>query len=218
MAKRVLALDLSTHCGWASLEGEAGAGVVPALLARGRVDLVRVKGEAYPWNYVHDVERQANNLALLVGEQRPDEVVIEETNGGGRAGRYTQKLLEMLHLALLQQIGRVFPGLPVVYVSSSDWRSACQVTLTKEERKKNAALSKAKRVGADALKVAKKALGVKGRTTKKHAAVRWANATFGLALLQGDNDTAEAIALGTARFRGAPICTGGEHRKDTADR
>jgi hypothetical protein len=54
----------------------------------------------------------------------------------------------------------------------------------------------------------KKALGLKGRVTKKHVAVIEANRRFGLDFKQKDNDIAEAILLGVAYLSGAPICDG----------
>lgn len=210
---RLLALDLSTHCGWALLDGVPGPAVLPELLDGGCMELVRVVGAAYPWDYVEDVERQAVNLMLLAGATTPEEVVIEETNGGGRAGRYTQKLLEMLHLAVLRQIRIAFPTLPVTYISSADWRRTVGIALSKEEKRNNATIGRARRAGKEALREAKRRLGVLGKVGRKHVAVRWVEDAYNLTLAQGDNDFAEAVCLGVARLRGAPLSTPLSHRK-----
>ena len=63
--------------------------------------------------------------------------------------------------------------------------------------------SKAKKTGVN-----KKDLGIKGKVTKKHLAVRRANDLFNLTLIQKDNDVADSLLLGTAYFLGAEVCDG----------
>lgn len=210
---RILALDISTKTGWALLEGEQGS--VPRVVKSGRVVLDgKVRGYAalsYPWDYLKAIEVMAHEIIGEVVEHDPDIVVIEETNGS--RSRYTQKILEWLHMGVLRNLDDLTPaGAPrfkkygqVNYVNTSDWRKAVGATLTKEDKKLNVQVRKLKKAGD---KAALKTLGVRGKFGKKHAALRYVNNTFGLDLRMRDNDIADAICLGTAWFLGAPICDG----------
>lgn len=137
-----------------------------------------------------------------------DAIVVEETNLG--KNRYSQKSLEFTHAYFLLQMSKsICKDVPIVYLSTSQWRTAVGLEMSKEDKKSNAKLSKAKKaVGGDVRKVDKKALGVAGKVTKKHLAVRKANELFGLTLKLKDNDIADALLLGTAYFLGAVACDG----------
>lgn len=209
---RVLALDVSTHLGWALVDGVARLGPLP--LAYGRQDLntaVLRAQQPYPWSYLDLACATASSVELRVNELLDglDEVVIEETNGAGRAGRYDLKLLEFMHHAILQRLRGV---VPVTYVSTGDWRRTLGICLTKEDRAGNAALRKAAKLGAAALKEKKTDLGRRGKIDIKNVAVRWARETYGLDLLEGDDDIAEALAIGTARIRGCKLAIGTDRK------
>lgn len=203
---RVLALDISSKTGWALLEGEAGK-ANPVIVDRGLVELgapIVAFGE-YPSCYLLAAEAQAANLAQLSARFDPDMVVIEETNLG--KSRYVQKFLEFLHCTTLRELRNV-KQIPV-YISSSNWRSALGLQMSKEDKKNNGKLSKAKRIAAqEGKKLDKAGLGIKGRIGKKHLSVRYVNAHFGLNLKMKDNDVADAICLGTAYLVGANLCDG----------
>lgn len=207
---KVLGIDLSTRAGWAVLEGEPGPDSLPRLLCFGSSELTASPHEhgQYPWGYLAAADAQASNLLLVVYEHLPDLIVIEETNGS--KNRYTQKLLEFLHAALLRKLWET--KIPVVYVSTGDWRSVLAVKLTSDDKKLNAALSRAK--AKDDLTAAKARLGVRGRVNKKHAAVRWVNETFHLALKVKHNDEADAICQVVAYFRGVSLSTGINKKKE----
>lgn len=199
--QKILALDVSKRCpGWAYFEDGKPTkyGAFPnekAIYEYGK----------YPWNYLEAAHETAAKLNALVVEFNPDVVVIEETNSA--RSRYTQKTLEFCH-ALLLQLLQVWP-VQVVYLNTRDWRKTLSVHLSKEDKKQNAKLSKAKRkAAATGEKLDLKTLGIRGRINKKHVAVRWANAEYGLTLKQKDNDIADALALGAAFIRGAPHCDG----------
>jgi hypothetical protein len=201
---RVLALDISTSAGWALFEDNQ-------LAQYGHIGLektVREYGE-YPWNYVHATRDMAMRLAALVSLQSPDVVVIEETNLG--RNRYSQKVLEFLHanfLALLALQRSEQPG-SVIYVSSSAWRKAIKLEMSSEDKKSNQLLSRAKsKAKKSGAKLDKAALGISGKVTKKHLAVRWANENYDLQLKQKDNDVADAICLGAAFIEGVTPCDG----------
>jgi len=217
---KVLCIDLSLHCGWAVMEGEQGQD--PKLESYGTLhyegNTVKERNN-YPWSYLGVVaEHVSTIMKLLVEHVAPDVIVIEETNKG--KNRYSQKMLEFLHHQLLEQIGFLqfrsdtaplkFKKLPpdVVYLDTSHWRSILGIWMSKDQKKNNAKLSKAKREGKDALKAMKEKLGVRGKTNKKHVAIAHANATFGLQLRVKDNDAADAICLGLAYFKGATPSNG----------
>jgi len=203
----ILALDVATKTGYAVLRHEPAA--MPVLVEYGLVQLakpVAAHGD-YPWRYVHAARALAKDVGELVARVAPDAVVIEETNLGRQ--RYSQKLLEFLHNALLTELekypearGALTP--PVFYVSSSTWRKVLSISMSAEDQKANARLSKAKSAAKRAGKrLDKKALGIRGKITKKHLALRFVNAHYGLELRPKDDDVADAIALGTAFLAGA---------------
>jgi len=118
-----------------------------------------------------------------------------------------------MHCLLIQRIFRDPPvgvaGLPMEYVSSGDWRKNQGLKMSKEDQKRNAKLSKAKREAAAAgVKLDKKALGIRGKKTKKHVAIDHANAVYQLELKAKDDDIADAICVGLAYFNHVPIATG----------
>lgn len=206
---RILALDYSTHAGYAVFEDGK-------LVEHGTIHCdVTLKDGPYPYNYVNVARRQAEWIRdkIYQYDEVPHAVVIEETNGS--KNRYTQKLLEFLHMALLETLLNM--AVKVVYVNTNDWRSNLGIWLTKDQRKTNSKLSKAKskekaRLGrtltAGELAALKKALGIKGKVTKKHAAVNYVNERLQLGLKTKDNDAAEAICIGLAYLNNVPHCNG----------
>ena len=207
-AMRVLAFDISTSAGWALLEGEMGA--VPKIIETGLVknDLpVSTFGE-YPWSFAkasRSVAKRLANIAKFAHTNKDvDVVVVEESNRASRmTSRYSQKIIEFLHCQFLNEM--LGGGLEVVYVNTSDWRKIIGGNLTKADKAMNIKVRKLKKAGD---KEALKALGVRGKVTKKHVAIRYVNATFGLDLKMKDNDIADAICQGTAFFLGVKHCDG----------
>lgn len=204
---RVLALDISTKTGWALFEDGK-------LLDFGLTRILKKIDEygEYPWSYRNMAVFLTSLLIQKIVDTYPDVIVIEETNGS--KSRYTQKALEFLHCELLCGIDMVksaYPGIAgfnsVKYVNSSEWRKVLGLALSKEQKKANAKLSKAARE-ANGQKIDKAALGIKGKITKKHLSVAYANATYNLTLKIKDNDIADAICLGTAFIKGAAVCDG----------
>lgn len=216
---RALAVDASTHAGWAYFEGEPGR--MPKRIESGLVENKEpiLSFGRYPWGYLHAAASIANQLSEIVDRLHPDIIVVEETNLG--KSRYSQKILEFIHFRFLQCMYFYQKlqdnDVDVVYISSSSWRKAIQLTLTKEDKENNAKLKKAKQAArrkkSDASKAkklaeAKKKLGVKGKIDKKHLSVRYVNDHFGLNLKLKDNDEADAICLGVAYFLGAKMADG----------
>jgi hypothetical protein len=220
---RVLVLDISGSTGFAELEalqsGEAGATTENVGRLRpieyGVIKLEKTaKSYAkHPWGYVEAANDLADKLLALIQRiefksmEPLSAIVIEETNGARQ--RFTQKFLEYCHLALLNQLRTLTWHDKVVYVNTSDWRRKMDVRLTKEDKSQNAKLSRNKRKAADkGEKLDKKTLGIRGRTTIKHVAIRRANELFGLSLLAKDDDIADALLIGSAYLRGVEHCNG----------
>lgn len=213
---RVLALDLSSHAGYAELEGDLGQ--KPRLGKHGVIHLGQVVHAfgKYPWSYQAAAKRQAGEVSNLITNYRPEVVVIEEVNLG--KDRYAQKLLENIHARVLDAIADVTgldgadPVPSAVYLDAGGaggWRQTLGLVLSKDQKKANAKLARAKREAAESgAKIDKKALGIRGKTTWKHLAIEYVNREYGLTLRVKDNDVADAIALGTAYFLGATPCTG----------
>lgn len=204
---RVLALDLSSKTGWAFFD----EGV---LKDRGLVQLGQpiLSFCEYPWCYMEAARAQAEKVYAVVQAIQPDQIVIEETNAG--RNRYTQKFLEFLHCRILQ----LLEGRNVVYISSGVWRHKLELKLSAMDKRKNARIREAKKIakqkGEKVDQDLLKQLGQKGRKGKKHLAVEYANATYGLQLKMKDNDIADAICLGTALLKGAEICDGNRDWRD----
>jgi hypothetical protein len=200
---RILSLDISTSAGWAILDGPQAKDVLPDIIDSGLVKNPRKVKEhgKYPWSYKKAADWLADELFAVASKNahlKFDAVVIEETNGS--KSRYTQKILEFIHKATLDR----FEGYTVVYVDTREWRSVLGCLLSKDQKKANQKLSKAKREAeAKGLKVDKKALGIKGKVTKKHVAINWANEHWKLDLKAKDDDIADALCVGTAFLRGA---------------
>jgi hypothetical protein len=81
--------------------------------------------------------------------------------------------------------------------------------MSKDDKINNKVLKKAKELAAATKsKLDKSKVGIKGAVTKKHLAIRFVNATYGLDLKVKDNDIADAICLGAAYLNGARTCDG----------
>ncbi len=208
MLKKVLSLDISSKAGFALLQGECGTGALPEILEKGLIlGTSPFQHGAYPQNYYLASFRQAEQLLKLTERTAPDEIVIEEVNLG--KSRYSQRSLEWTHAFYVYGASTQFAGTPIIYISSSQWRSTVGLVMSKTDKKANALLSKAKKSAAESgAKLDKAALGVRGKVTKKHLAVRWVNERYGLDFRIKDNDVADAIALGVSHFWGAEACDG----------
>jgi Holliday junction resolvasome RuvABC endonuclease subunit len=190
------------------MDGEPGT--KPQLVFHGTIDIDKSLHEfgKYPDCY----RKAARHMAALIhfnvtNIDKFEVIVIEEINLG--RNRYTQKLLENIHTAMLDQIESFWPHAKVVYLDSSEWRHNLGLKMTKEQKKLNAKLSKAKKLAAQTnIKLDKKKLGIKGKVNAKHLAVAHANTIFGLQLKMKQNDAADAICIGLAFFNGATPCDG----------
>lgn len=197
---KILALDISTRTGYALLE-HISEGEVPQILERGNITPHETLTEAgeYPWNYITVASDMGNQLMQKVYDTDPDVIIVEETNIA--RSRYSQKILEFIHCSFLSLLE--VTDYDIKYVSTSDWRAACDVFMSKDDKKNNAKVNKAKRDGKS-----KKEVGLKGKITRKHIAIRRIKELYGLDLKQKENDIAEAILLGVSYTRGVKISIG----------
>lgn len=201
---RVLALDISSKAGWALLEGEKVNGELPRIVDKG---LILGKspsqfGVPYPTSYLRAANAQALALLSVTNGLKPDVVVIEQLNLG--KSRNTQRILDWTHCLYVQWCEQ-----PISYIDSSAWRKTIGLTMSKDDKKDNSRLSKAKKEAAVThSRLDKEALGVKGKITKKHLAIRWVNEKYDLKMIMKNNDECDAIGLGVSWFWGAAVSDG----------
>lgn len=216
---QVLSLDISSSTGWASFDTDVG----PSSLRYGCIVLPKRARDyaVHPWGYYDAALQLAKLLLEKVGEtfHNPDEegvLLVEETNGA--RARFTQKFLEYCHFAFLHAFFEKYEGcrLKVVYINTSEWRKVTSTCLSKEDKNRNARLSRLKRkareVGQTLSYQDKQRIGIAGKTTIKHVAIRRVRELYGIELLAKDDDCADAILLLRAHLDGAQPCTGSEKR------
>jgi Holliday junction resolvasome RuvABC endonuclease subunit len=200
----ILGLDLSTRTGWCVVRDTPEG---PSLIGLGCIESTYTV-QRYPLDFVNIINFIADQCYSRVLETQPDIIVIEEINLS-KGNRISQKMLDGIHFALLNKIFAHGYGDKVKYVNTSEWRKYCGIYLTKEQRKQNQKLSSAARDAAKKhTKLDKKALGIRGKITKKHVAVEWANRTFNLDLRIGQNDEADSLGLAYAYIKGCKIFNG----------
>lgn len=186
--EHILALDLSTSTGWCAISNVG--------IRAGRIKSPDLPGMLYPYSYIRRAEGISSSISRILLDNPPFTVIlIEETNSS--RSRYTQKMLEFIHMSVLLTIEDLYESTNVLYVNTSDWRKIIGLQLTKEQKKMNAKLARAKRLGKS-----KVSIGIRGRITKKHLAVNYVNSLFKNKLKVKDNDVAEAICIGLAYLRG----------------
>lgn len=127
---KILSLDLSTKTGWAVLEH-------PKLLGYGLIaHSPHQRQEAYPKNFLLAAKEIALRVLKLVDTYKPDVVVIEETNQGGKyVGRFDSKILEYIHMAVADAL--IGAGKTPHYIDSKKWQSMVGTTLDKDQRAHN---------------------------------------------------------------------------------
>ena len=180
---RILSLDISSKTGWAVHEdlNLMNYGVIRVEIKDFNVNKDPNKHESYPYNLLDASNEMARLLAKLIADINPDEIVIENTVKG--RNRHTQRLLEWLHKAMIEEIRGL--NRRFYYLDPSEWRRILEIRLSNQDKKNNRLVSSGKK---------------RGRITKKHLSVRAANDLYGLKLKIKDNDIADAICLGRAFF------------------
>lgn len=190
---RALALDLSTKTGFAVFDNEnlVEYGLLRVKVMDFNVNLDPNKSGLYPFNIVDAANEMGHKVASLFLRIKPNEVIIENTVKG--RNRHTQRILEFIHKSTLEELRNL--GTKPIYLDPSEWRSEIALRLTTEDKNNNRLVSQGKK---------------RGRVTKKHLSVRFANAAYSLSLKIKDNDIADAICLGRAwqSRSGAPVWDG----------
>lgn len=179
----LLSLDVSTKTGFCfrTRDNLLETGQLHCKVEDFNVNADPDKSPFYPGNMLDAANDMGRQIAALIQRLNPKYIVVENTVKG--RNRHTQRILEWLHFALVTQtksMGRTF-----TYLDPSMWRKTLEIRLSKDQRKNNADVSKGKK---------------RGRITKKHLSVQWANARFGLQLKIKDNDKADALGLSEAWY------------------
>jgi hypothetical protein len=217
----ILGLDLATTSGYSLIQGDSGCikpelfqnGLIVKnssikLLEHGAIKLDRPVAAfdgGYPFGYIKATTVIAEAIIAKIKEseqkitpQKLDLIVIEETNPS--RARLSQKILEQIHCLLLFLMPEEYRG-RVKYISTSEWRKILNQKYSDADKKNNKTICKARALSRNSgipLNEAKKALGVRGKVTKKHVSVRFVNEFFGLNLLAKDDDVSDAICLALA--------------------
>ena len=134
---KVLAIDLSTHTGYAVfVDGKlSGQGLYEIK------NLPEAYGNTYPLNYLECVENYVFGLHELVRFHAPDTIVIEETTQGRET--YSEKLLHFIHHQFLRSLasrndqGDLYLAYNVVYLRTGEWRKTVELRMSKEDQKGN---------------------------------------------------------------------------------
>jgi len=132
---KVLALDLSTSSGVSIF--------IDGKLKDYTVIKRKVKGntlsENYPINYIEMAECLALKIGACASSEKPDFIVIEETNKGKE--RFRQKQLEFIHFAVgkflneLRTVSKL--NYKIKYIDSSAWRKILGLSLDSDQRSSN---------------------------------------------------------------------------------
>jgi hypothetical protein len=187
----LLSLDLSSKTGWSfwnknSLQ-EWGRIDVP--IEDFNVNKDPNKSPLYPYNLLDSARNIAESVMQLIQQKQPTHVVIENTVKG--KNRHTQRFLEWMHMAVCELLRK--NNIRFTYMDPSEWRGVLEIRLSKDDKKNNAKVNKAAKLG-----ISKKTAGVKGKVGRKHLSVRFVNETFDLKFKLKDNDMADSICLGYA--------------------
>ena len=192
----VLALDISTKTGWALFKDKHllvkyGQEEVTVVDYNFRIDKKShpEKSPLYPKNFVDSSNEMADKIFALIKELKPDIIVIENTTKS--KNRHSQRWLEWCHKTIIEKLienKRVFQ-----YIDVSEWRSRLNIKLSKEDKKNNIKVNKAKKLGKS-----KKEMNVKGKIKSKHISVRYCNQQYNLNFKLKDNNIADAICVGSA--------------------
>lgn len=169
---KILGVDMSSKTGWSAFHDGK-------LTNYGLITTPAFTNSLEDLRYYEMAEYQAESIGALILEHNPDYIIIEQTNMGRARG--SQKLLEFCHCLFLQMIQWIGVQDKIVYVDTSQWRSALGIKLSPEQRIHN--------------KLVKKKT-VRGKITPKHLAVDFVNEKFNLGFKLKDNDICDSICLG----------------------
>lgn len=188
---RVLALDLSTHTGWAFFEGKLSD--KPNLLSYGEINSPVAdfnvnkdpnKSVKYPLNILLASKLMTSKIKEKIDEFDPHIVVCEQTVRG--KNRHTQRCLEFFHKDLLELYYKEYSGdFKFVYMDPSEWRKILNIRLSNEDKKNNKLVTQGKK---------------RGRVNRKHLSIKWIFDNYDIKLPIKRNNESDAICLGAAFY------------------
>jgi len=181
--RKLMAIDYSTECsGYAFYDIEnkklLNFGVVESRKGKGKNKLEKTLGR---------LNNMADDLVALL-DTEVEAIVIEEINVG--RSRKGQKTLCGGHFILMVKMGEWIRKIHYIDSDGRDgWRTRLGIKLTAQERIHNKELKKLN-------KTLKTKLPDRSIITRKHACIAYVNRTFGLSLVESENDAADAIGIG----------------------
>lgn len=191
--ERILALDMSTKTGYASMVSNKD-GII--LEAYGTVPQIHTPNGTYPESFIDWAYFVYEKIYELIERFAPDVLVIEETSAGSKA-IYTQKILEWIHFLVAKFIKET--KIKAIYLMTEQWRRETGCKMSKEESKHNKQVKSYKEKNSTKVAYDEKGKRV-GRLTRKHINIRRANEVFGeflsAPLRKKDEDTADSLMLG----------------------
>jgi hypothetical protein len=191
--ERVLALDMSTKTGWASM---ISTDTDIILEAYGQVPQIHTPDGLYPDHFVEWAHAVYAEIVKLIDANAPDVLVIEETAAGSKS-IYSQKILEWIHYLVAKLIKE--SKIKAVYLMTEQWRRETGCLMSKEESKHNKEVKKYKDKNNTSIAYDENGKRI-GRITRKHVNIRRANEVFGkflkAPLRKKDEDTADSLLLG----------------------
>ena len=179
---------MSTSCGWAILDD---GDLVESGLIKVKDDHLIYNDLIEDYKFIDRADKVSRAIGILTATRYPDFIYIEQTNSG--SFRTSQKMLEFIHYSVLKILFDLGYQNKINYVDTSAWRATHKIWMSKDDKKNNRLVSQGKK---------------RGRITKKHLAVQWANIKYNLALKLKDNDIAEAIAIAAYGYGKEKLRTG----------
>jgi Holliday junction resolvasome RuvABC endonuclease subunit len=192
---KILGLDLSTHSGYAIIEGGrlSNYGIIEKKPKQTIYD-----GAPQEYFFIYQGHYIADQIDQLITSEKPNFIYIEQTNQG--RNRTTQKELEFIHCIVLEHLAKIVDDPSVIrFVNTSTWRPQLGIRLNKTQKKHN----KTRKSSSNASIITGDygvTMSVRGRITVKHLSVLYANGKYNLSLKLKDNDIADAICIAQYGF------------------
>jgi hypothetical protein len=193
---RIIAFDLSTHTGWAVIDGKIllGSGHFDVEISNWKNDVFKSDQFAaeFPGNFATSVKQIVVECEKLIEMWKPNLVVTEFIEGSSH--RFSQLFLDWLHFEFYQSMKNL--DQKYKYILNSDWRNHCGCWISQHPdlKRYNAKVGRAKRkapltkAGARVAKIDGK---VVSKINQKKLSVLLANKHFGLSIKS--DDEADAI-------------------------
>jgi hypothetical protein len=193
---KILAFDLSSHTGWAVIDGSEllGSGHFDVTISDWKNDISKTEQfpPQFPKNFAVAVRDIVNECEEILNVWKPDLVVTEFIEGSSR--RFSQMFLDWLHFEFYSKMTEL--NQPYKYILNSDWRNHCGCWISQHPdlKKYNAKVGRAKRAAKptkSGAKVAKIDGKVVSRVNGKKLSIMLASKHFNLDIKS--DDEADAI-------------------------